>query len=54
MPLGLALNEAKWQGYVNWKDKQFEADRDKDSDNAIEVDAPSMVLFGDPALALGE
>lgn len=52
MPLGLALNEAKWQGYVNWKDKQFAGDRGKDSDNAIEVDAPSMVLFGDPALRL--
>ena len=50
MPIGVALNEAKWQGYVNWKDKQFENNRDKDSDNAIEVDAPSLVLFGDPAL----
>lgn len=54
MPIGLALNEAKWQGYLNWKDKQSEADRDKDSNNAIEVDAPSMVLFGDPALRLAE
>ncbi len=54
LPVGVALTEAKWQGYLNWKDKQFEADRDKDSDNAIEVDAPSMVLFGDPALTLGE
>jgi len=52
MPIGQALNEAKWQGYVNWKDKQFADDRGKDSDNAIEVDAPSMVLFGDPALTL--
>ncbi|MEI8122999.1 MAG: C25 family cysteine peptidase, partial [bacterium] len=52
LPIGLALNEAKWQGYLNWKDKQSEADRGKDSDNAIEVDAPSMVLFGDPALSL--
>ncbi len=52
LPVGVALNEAKWQGYINWKDKQFEADRDKDSDNAIEVDAPSMILFGDPALTL--
>ncbi len=52
MPLGLALNEAKWQGYVNWKERQFAGDRGKDSDNAIEVDAPSMVLFGDPALRL--
>ena len=50
MPIGVALNEAKWQGYANWKDKQFENDRDKDSDNAIEVDAPSLVLFGDPAM----
>ena len=46
--------EAKWQGYRNWKDKQSEADRDNDSDNAIEVDAPSSVLFGDPALSLQE
>jgi hypothetical protein len=52
MPLGLALNEAKWQGYTNWKDKQSAGDRGKDSDNAIEVDGPSMVLFGDPALRL--
>jgi len=54
LPIGLALNEAKWQGYLNWKDKQSEADRGKDSDNAIEVDAPSMVLFGDPALSLAD
>lgn len=52
LPLGVALNEAKWQGYLDWKDKQFAADRGKDSDNAIEVDAPSMILFGDPALTL--
>jgi hypothetical protein len=52
MPIGQALNEARWQGYANWKDRQFEDDRGKDSDNAIEVDAPSMILFGDPALCL--
>ena len=52
MPVGVALNEARWQGYLNWKDKQFANDRGEDSDNAIEVDAPSMVLFGDPALRL--
>jgi hypothetical protein len=54
MPLGLALNEAKWQGYQNWKDKQSAGDRNKDSDNAIEVDMPSLVLFGDPALRLDD
>ena len=54
MPIGQAMIEAKWQGYCNWKDKQSEGDRGKDSDNAIEVDAPSMVLFGDPALCLAE
>jgi len=37
---------------VNWKDRQFAGDRGKDSDNAIEVDMPSLVLFGDPALRL--
>lgn len=52
MPIGVALNEAKWQGYLNWKDKQFADDRGKDSTNAIEVDAPSLILFGDPALTL--
>jgi hypothetical protein len=52
MPIGVALNESKWQGYINWKDRQFEGDRGKDSDNAIEVDAPSLILFGDPALTL--
>ena len=40
--------------YQEWKDKQSEADRDKDSDNAAEVDAPSLLLFGDPALRLAE
>ncbi len=54
MPVGLALIDAKWHGYQEWKDKQAEADRDKDSDNAIEVDAPSLLLFGDPALQLAE
>jgi hypothetical protein len=52
LPVGVALIEAKWQGYLNWKDKQFADDRGKDSDNALEIDAPSMVLFGDPALRL--
>lgn len=51
-PVGLALIEAKWQGYLNWKDKQLAEDRGKDSDNALEIDAPSMVLFGDPAMRL--
>ena len=54
MTIGQAMIEAKWQGYSNWKDKQSEADRGKDSDNAIEVDAPSSVLFGDPAFSLAE
>jgi hypothetical protein len=54
MPIGLALIDAKWRGYQEWKDKQAEADRDKDSDNALEVDAPSLLLFGDPALQLAE
>jgi hypothetical protein len=54
MTIGQAMIEAKWQGYTNWKDKQSEADRGKDSDNAIEVDAPSSVLFGDPAFCLTE
>ena len=53
-PIGQALNDAKWKAYGEWKDKQFEADRGKDSDNAIEIDAPSMVLFGDPALRLND
>jgi len=52
MPVGVALIEAKWQGYLNWKDKQYAEDRGKDSDNALEIDAPSMVLFGDPAMRL--
>jgi hypothetical protein len=54
LPIGQALTEAKWRAYSEWKDKQFEADRGKDSDNAIEIDAPSMILFGDPALKLAE
>ena len=54
MPVGLALIDAKWRGYTMWRDKQAEADRGKDSDNVIEIDAPSMVLFGDPALQLVE
>ena len=54
MPIGEALIDAKWRGYVEWKDKQFAADRGKDSDNALEIDAPSMILYGDPALQLTE
>ena len=54
MPVGLALIDAKWRAYEEWKDKQSEASRDKDSDNAAEVDAPSLLLFGDPALRLAE
>ena len=54
MTIGLAMIGAKWNSYLNWKDKQSEADRGNDSDNAIEVDAPSSVLFGDPALSLQE
>jgi hypothetical protein len=54
MPVGPALVDAKWRAYQEWKDKQAEADRDKDSDNAAEVDAPSLLLFGDPALRLAE
>lgn len=54
MPVGLALIDAKWHAYQEWKDKQSEVARDKDSDNAAEVDAPSLLLFGDPALRLAE
>ncbi len=54
MPIGLALIDAKWRGYNDWKDKQAAADRKGDSDNCIEIDAPSMVLFGDPALCIGQ
>lgn len=52
LPVGQALTEAKWRAYGEWKDKQYEADRGQDSDNAIEIDAPSMILYGDPALQL--
>ena len=52
LPVGVALIEAKWKGYNDWKDKQSAAERKADSDNCIEIDAPSMVLFGDPALRL--
>src|SRR5208283_3701640 len=52
LPIGVALIEAKWRGYNDWKDKQSAAERKGDSDNCIEIDAPSMVLFGDPALRL--
>jgi hypothetical protein len=54
MPVGLALSDAKWRAYQEWRDKQAEAGRDKDSDNAAEVDAPSLLLFGDPALRLAD
>ncbi len=54
MPIGQALIEAKWRAYEEWKSKQYDADRGKDSDNAIEIDAPSMILYGDPALRLAE
>lgn len=54
MPIGQALIDAKWRGYNDWKDKQAAAERKGDSDNCIEIDAPSMVLFGDPALCIGK
>jgi hypothetical protein len=54
LPIGVALTEAKWRGYNDWKDKQAAGERKGDSDNCIEIDAPSMVLFGDPALRLAE
>ena len=54
MSVGRALTEAKWAGYEEWVGKQTEADRGKDMDNSIEIDAPSMVLFGDPALRLAD
>jgi len=54
MPVGTALIDAKWRAYQEWKDKEAEASRDKDSDNVAEVDAPSLLLFGDPALQLAE
>lgn len=50
--LGVALNEAKWTSYQTWADKQTSADRGNDSDNAIEVDPPALILFGDPALTI--
>jgi hypothetical protein len=53
MPVGEALIDAKWRGYQNWAPKQS-GEKGKDSDNCIEIDAPSMVLFGDPALSLVE
>jgi len=54
MPIGPALIDAKWRAYQMWRDQQAAADRGKDSDNVIEIDAPAMVLFGDPALKLVE
>ena len=54
MPIGQALMDARWRGYNDWKDKQGAAERKGDSDNCIEIDAPSMVLFGDPALCIGQ
>ena len=53
MPIGTALMDAKWRAYQEWKDKQYEKDRGKDTDNASEVDAPTVLLFGDPALRIG-
>lgn len=53
MTVGEALLEAKWKGYQNWAPKQG-TESSKDSDNCIEIDAPSMVLFGDPALSLAD
>jgi hypothetical protein len=54
MPIGEALNDGRWRGYQKWLPKQGEGQRNKDSDNCIEIDAPSMVLFGDPALVISE
>jgi hypothetical protein len=54
MPVGKALNEAKWRAYQEWKDKQSEPNRGRDTDNAIEPDAPTVLLFGDPALQIGK
>lgn len=52
MPIGQALNDAKWTAYQDWKGKQTEDSRGADMDNSIEIDAPSMILFGDPAMRL--
>jgi hypothetical protein len=54
MSIGESLIDAKWRAHETWAPKQGEATRDKDSDNCIEIDAPSMVLFGDPALTIAE
>jgi hypothetical protein len=54
MTVGEAMIDAKWRGYQNWAPKQGADQNSKDSDNCIEIDAPSMVLFGDPALSLGD
>ena len=54
LPIGVALIEAKWRGYNDWKDKETAVEHKGDSDNCIEIDGPSMVLFGDPALRLAE
>jgi hypothetical protein len=56
MPVGQALNAAKWRAYNEWKAKQAEpkAKRGRDTDNAIEPDAPTVLLFGDPALRIGK
>ena|GEM_PF-863075 len=52
MPVGKALIEAKARAYDEWKDKQYEKDRGKDTDNAAEPDGSTVLLFGDPALVL--
>ncbi|UCC68486.1 MAG: hypothetical protein JSV79_00690 [Armatimonadota bacterium] len=54
MPVGKALNEAKWRAYQEWKDKQYEPNRGRDTDNAVEPDGPTVLLFGDPALQIGK
>ncbi len=54
MTVGEALLEAKWQAYQTWAPRQSADQSSKDSDNCLEIDAPSMVLFGDPALSLAD
>ncbi|HEX3999942.1 MAG TPA: C25 family cysteine peptidase [Pirellulales bacterium] len=54
MTVGEALLEAKWQAYQRWAPKQSADQSSKDSNNCIEIDAPSLVLFGDPALTLAD
>jgi hypothetical protein len=54
MPVGKALNEAKWRAYQEWKGKQAKGPLGRDTDNAAEPDAPTVLLFGDPALQIGK